>query len=185
MNLVTMSIIDSQPGDIWPWPAAIEFRFASRLTFLQCVAGMIVSTLARDFITDEEKDLELRLAAPEMQTSLTLVTASCAGWVTPTETERGAAHWRVSANFCVRVWGWKSSSANCDASLTLNRSKEIKRTWLLKKSAAEVFKYYGTFTRTFLSMFLGLAIRCSSPNAETLWFTSWRLPKTLRRPEKR
>eukprot|EP00913_Durusdinium_trenchii_P007244 g6808.t1 len=32
------------------------------LTFLQCVAGMIVSTLARDFITDEEKDLELRLA---------------------------------------------------------------------------------------------------------------------------
>jgi len=31
------------------------------LTFLQCVAGMIVSTLARDFITDETQDLELRL----------------------------------------------------------------------------------------------------------------------------
>lgn len=31
------------------------------LTFLQCVAGMIVSTLARDFITDAEQPLDLRL----------------------------------------------------------------------------------------------------------------------------
>lgn len=31
------------------------------LTFLQCVAGMIVSTLARDFITDTKQPLDLRL----------------------------------------------------------------------------------------------------------------------------
>lgn len=53
-----LSLLDWQLTGKIAWS---KFALDSRLTFLQCVAGMIVSTLARDFITDETQNLELRL----------------------------------------------------------------------------------------------------------------------------
>ena len=47
---------------------------------MQCVAGMIVSTLARDFITDTEQSLDLRLEAVDDHSVLKMLDAPIDGY---------------------------------------------------------------------------------------------------------
>eukprot|EP00913_Durusdinium_trenchii_P014123 g13256.t1 len=99
----------------------------SILTFVQCVAGVVLSTLCMDFIQDESQD-------------------------------RPGRHWD----------GLLETVSPLNRSFPVTRA-ELVSTFLRPQDEElrqEVFKYYGTFTRTFLSMF---EIMFASPGAMMNW----------------